>query len=425
LRREAATSRLSNVGRVDLSGLRKAVRLAARAAPARARCVVHIAAFEIGRQVRQPLFWLASALFFAFALTLMTMHGVLGSPVTPRNAPPELSKAVVILSIFYLAVIVAMAGDAALRDARSGFEPILRAAPVRRVEHLLGRWIGVQVAANLAFLVGISGLVVGVFAPWIDKAAVGPFNGFQSLLVWLVVAVPTVTALTSLCFALAAALRTITGVYVTVILLWVLALQAVDLSQQLHGWSFTAVSLIEPFGLVSLRADFGDLDPAARAVMGVRPGGYLVANRLVWAALSAALVGLAFLFERFDDLARLRRSPASTTPTAAPMACQRSVARFPACLSSPSGLYGLALLLTPPSRREPARPCPTVARPTQSPPSGRLGRLRTNLYRPLEVAAALRPVRTAPGFWQPPPIEPTLPRRQPEGFHNTLRTTPW
>jgi hypothetical protein len=145
----------------------------ARAASASAWRVVHVALFEIGRQVRQPLFGAAGALFFAFALMLMSKHGILGSAVTSRNAPPELSKAVVILSIFYLAVVVAMAGDAALRDARSGFEPILRATPVRRIEHLLGRWIGAQVAANLAFLIGLSGLVAGVFAPWTDKADVG------------------------------------------------------------------------------------------------------------------------------------------------------------------------------------------------------------------------------------------------------------
>jgi len=318
------------VGRVDPSGLREAARSGARAARTSAWRVIHVALFEIGRQTRQPLFWAAGALFFAFALMLMSMHGLLGSAVTSRNAPSELSKAVVILSIFYLAVIVAMAGDAALRDARSGFEPILRATPVRRFEHLLGRWIGAQVAANLAFLIGLSGLAAGVFAPWVDKAAVGPFNGVQTLVVVVVVAIPTVTALTSLCFALAAGLRSVAAVYVTVIVLWVLALQAVSLSQQLHGWPFTAVALFEPFGLIALRADLGDLDPVVQAMAAVRSGGYLIGNRLAWAALSAGLVGLALLFERVDDIARLRRSPAATSPMTAPLAWPRVAPRFDA-----------------------------------------------------------------------------------------------
>lgn len=306
------------------------MRFGTHAALASARRVVHVALFEIGRQVRQPLFWVAGALFFAFALMLMSTHGILGSAVTARNAPPELSKAVVVLSVFYLAVVVAMAGDAALRDARSGFEPILRATPVRRIEHLLGRWIGAQVAANLAFLIGLSGLIAGVFAPWTDKAAVGAFDVAQTLLVVIVVAVPTVAALTSLCFALAAGLRSVTAVYVTVIVLWVLALRAVSLSQQLHGGGFTAVSLVEPFGLIALRADLGDQDPALRAAAAVRWGGYLVGNRLAWAALSTGLVGLALLFERIDDIARLRRSPAAVSALAAPMAWPRVAPRFDA-----------------------------------------------------------------------------------------------
>lgn len=292
------------------------------------RLVGRIALFEIGRQIRQPLFGVASLLLFALTVTLMSSHGVLGSGVLMRNAPPELAKAAVLLSIFYLAVIVAMAGDAALRDARSGFEPLLRATPVRRIEHLLGRLIGAQVAANLAFLIGLSGLVAGAFAPWIDQSAVGPFNWPQTLWVVVLVAVPTVAALTSLCFALAAGLRSVTAVYVVVIVLWAVVLQTASLIDHLHGWTFRIAALLEPFGLIALRTDLSDLDPTIQARVAVQADGLLVLNRLVWAGLSSGLVVLSLVFERRFDASRLRRAPGGVSAAPVLAAWPRTTPRF-------------------------------------------------------------------------------------------------
>lgn len=299
-----------------------------KAAPSRARLVGRIALFEIGRQKRQPLFWVASVLVFGLAVSLMSSHGVLGSGVLMRNAPSELTKATVLLSVFYLVVIVAMAGDAALRDARSGFEPLLRATPVRRIEHLLGRLIGAQVAANLAFLIGLAGLIVGAFAPWIDKGAVGPFNWPQTLWVVVLVAVPTVAALTSLCFALAAGLRSVTAVYVAAIVLWALVLQTASLIDHLQGWMFRAAALLEPFGLIALRTDLSSLDPMMQALVAVQAGGLLVLNRLVWAGVSAGLVVLALVFERRFDASRLRRAPGGVSATPVLTAWPRVTPRF-------------------------------------------------------------------------------------------------
>ena len=312
------------MGRIEFSVFKAAV---ARAGE-RARLVARIAAFEIGRQTRQPLYWIAAALFFGFSVSLMSAHGLLGSPVMARNAPSELVKAVLIEVIFYLAVIVAMAGDAALRDARSGFEPILRATPVARAEHLVGRWIGAQIAAGSAFLLGLTGLVAGAWAPWVDKAAVGPFDWGLVALVVAVVAVPTCAILTSLCFALAAGLRSVTAVYVAVIGLWVAAIMSSDLLFRLEDRVLWLAGLIEPIGLLAYRYDIIGLDPSVLAAHPLPLKGLFALNRLMGVVSSTGLLGLALLAERREDAAQLRRAPGSSAGPPPLSAWPRVTPRF-------------------------------------------------------------------------------------------------
>ena len=117
-----------------------------------------------------------------------------------------------------------MAADAALRDSLSGFEPILRATPQTRAESIVGRFLGLQVTAILSFTLAASGLLAGALMPWVDQKSIGPFIWPQIALIWLLIGAPTVIALTSISFALAAALRSAFAAYVVVIVALVLAM---------------------------------------------------------------------------------------------------------------------------------------------------------------------------------------------------------
>lgn len=293
------------MGRFDLSDL--AVK--ARYLASRPGLTASIARFEIGRQLRQPRYWITALLFFGFAVALISNHGFLGSPVLARNAPTELAKAVSMLSVFYLFVIVALASDAALRDGQSGFEGILRAAPVRRIEHMLGRLLGVQLAAIGGFLLACSGLLIGAAAPWIDKAAVGPFDPVQTLLIAGLVAAPTVAVLTAFCFAAAAGLRSAPVVYVLVIGLVFTVVLGVKMVPALSRAGAVTMALIEPFGVAAQIIDLVGVDPDQRAKVAVLPHGYLMLNRLVGLGVSACMAALALVFERREDAARLKRRP--------------------------------------------------------------------------------------------------------------------
>ncbi|WP_244906780.1 ABC transporter permease [Caulobacter flavus] len=138
-----------------------------------------MALFEIGRQARQPLYWISTILLFLGGVGLMAMDS-LGSSQVPRNAPSTLAMAVVFMNLPYVVIMAALAGDAAVRDGRSGFQPILQATPIRRWQHVLGRFLGVQAATVVAGMIGFGGLLAGSAAPWIQASAMGPITGRRS-----------------------------------------------------------------------------------------------------------------------------------------------------------------------------------------------------------------------------------------------------
>lgn len=292
-----------------------------------ARLIGQVAAFEIGRQARQPVVWVAGLLFFAFALLLISNEGVLGTPVLDRNAPAELAKGVIALSIFYVFVVVALAGDAALRDAASGFEDIIKSTPVSRFERLLGRFVGLQVVAVLTFLAAASGFLAGAVAPWTDQAFIGPFNWPQIAAIALVIAAPTVIVTTAACFAIAAALRSTTAVYVTVVALLLGILVLPRMIPRMEGDWLDLIAMLDPFGLVAFLADGRFVDPAHKSIAAFSWTGLLIANRIIGLLFVAAMLGVAFVLERRADEARLRRAPAGAPEEAPPQRPIHRVAR--------------------------------------------------------------------------------------------------
>ena len=91
-----------------------------------------IAGFEIRYQLKNPVFWVAVAIFFLLGFGLTASENVsIGTPgAVQENSPFAIAIATAILTIFYLFVITAFVANAIVRDDTSGFAPIVRATRV-------------------------------------------------------------------------------------------------------------------------------------------------------------------------------------------------------------------------------------------------------------------------------------------------------
>ena len=123
--------------------------------------------FEIRYQLRNPVFWVAIAIFFliGFGITASENVSVGVAPgAVHENAPIAIAMATTLLSLFYLFVITAFVANAIVRDDTTGFAPIVRATAVTRTQIVLGRFIGGLAVAELGYLMLPLGMAFGVLS---------------------------------------------------------------------------------------------------------------------------------------------------------------------------------------------------------------------------------------------------------------------
>ena len=135
-----------------------------------------ITGFEIRYQLRNPVFWVAIAIFFLMGFGVTASENVrIGTPgAVHENAPYAIAIAVSVFSLFYLFVITAFVANAIIRDDSSGFAPIVRATPITRSQIILGRFLGGLTVAWLGYLALPVGMWAGSVMPWVDTETVGP-----------------------------------------------------------------------------------------------------------------------------------------------------------------------------------------------------------------------------------------------------------
>jgi len=77
-----------------------------------------ITGFEIRYQLRNPVFWVAVAIFFLLGFGIAASQNVtLGTPgAVHKNAPFAIAVATAVLSLFYLFVVTAFVANAIVRD---------------------------------------------------------------------------------------------------------------------------------------------------------------------------------------------------------------------------------------------------------------------------------------------------------------------
>ena len=180
-----------------------------------------ITGFEIRYQLRNPVFWVAIAIFFLMGFGITASENVsIGTPgAVHENAPYAIAVATSAFSLFYLFVITAFVANAIVRDDNSGFAPIVRATSVTARQIVLGRFAGGLVIAWLGYLAIPIGMAIGSMMPWVDPETVGPqklaYYGWNFALF----ALPNIFLMSAVLFALATVLRSMMAAYVGAITL--------------------------------------------------------------------------------------------------------------------------------------------------------------------------------------------------------------
>jgi hypothetical protein len=180
-----------------------------------------IIGFEIRYQLRNPVFWVAVAVFFLLGFGLTASENVsIGTPGgVKENSPYAIAVATAILTLFYLFVVTAFVANAIVRDESTGFAPIVRATSVTRRDIVIGRFVGGLSVAWLGYLAVPLGMFAGSSMPWVDPETVGPQT--LSFYWWnfALFAMPNIFLTSAILFALATTLRSMMASYIGAVVL--------------------------------------------------------------------------------------------------------------------------------------------------------------------------------------------------------------
>ena len=181
-----------------------------------------ITRFEIRYQLKNPVFWVAVAIFFFVGFGFTASENIsFGTPgAVHENAPFAIAIASAVLSLFYLFVVTAFVANAIVRDDASGFAPIIRSTAVTRRQIVLGRFIGGLMIAWLGFVAVPLGMAIGSMMPWVDPETVGPQVFSYYAWPFLIFAIPNILLTCAVLFAAATLLRSMMAAYIAAIALF-------------------------------------------------------------------------------------------------------------------------------------------------------------------------------------------------------------
>src|SRR3954447_14324805 len=180
-----------------------------------------ITGFEIRYQLRNPVFWVAVAIFFLLGFGITASENVsIGTPgAVHENSPYAIAIATAILTLFYLFIVTAFVANAIVRDDSSGFAPIVRSTSVTARQIVIGRFLGGLIIAWLGYLAVPLGMWAGSIMPWVDPETIGPQKLAYYAWNFAVFAIPNILLISALLFALATVLRSMMAAYIGCVLL--------------------------------------------------------------------------------------------------------------------------------------------------------------------------------------------------------------
>ncbi len=258
-----------------------------------------ITRFEIRYQLRNPVFWVAVAIFFLIGFGVTASENVsLGTPgAVHENSPYAIAVVTAVMTIFYLFVVTAFVANAIVRDQTSGFAPIVRATAVTKTQIVIGRFLGGVMIAWLGYLAIPLGVAVGSVMPWVDPETIGPQH--FSFYAWnfLLFAIPNIFLTSAILFALATSLRSMMASYIGAVVLVLGYLVSASIVGQKIEYRET-FARFEPLGTGALREATRYWTQAEMNGRLVDLGGTLLFNRVY--AILLGLLFLAFTLWRFS-----------------------------------------------------------------------------------------------------------------------------
>ena len=250
--------------------------------------------FDLRLHLREPLWWICTVVLavvgflaagnsaFHFASAIASGH---------LNAPFMIAIELCLLSIAALFLTATFIAGAVLRDTEVGIVDMLYATPMRKWSYLTGRFLAGLAACLIIYAVVTLAMMAGATWSSADAALLGPFSPGPYLWSVAVFAIPNLFIVAALLMLLATVTHSMLMVYTGALaftVLWAVAGLFVSDSAALS-------ILLDPFGMRALLNATRYFSLAQRNTELPSLSGLLLWNRVVWLALSAAMLAATLI----------------------------------------------------------------------------------------------------------------------------------
>ncbi|HEX9983166.1 MAG TPA: hypothetical protein VGF69_07875 [Thermoanaerobaculia bacterium] len=261
--------------------------------------------FELAYQARRASTWIIFAVVIAFAF-LNTGDDSVAEALYEDfflNSPFAIAKTTVIGTFMWLMVAAVVAGGAAARDVATRMHPLTYTAPVTKAQYLGGRFLAAFLL-NALLLLGVqAGILLAVYWPGVNPAAIGPFGPAAYLTAYAFISLPNAFAGTAIQFWLAARSGRPMASYLGSFLLFFLGFFVASLLLYYRGFG----TLVDPIGIRFIIEDLAHLwTPTEKKWRLLALEGTVLQNRLVW--LGVGMSALAVTYTRFGFGHRMETS---------------------------------------------------------------------------------------------------------------------
>lgn len=272
-----------------------------------------IFAFEVNRWYRSPAAYIYFIVFFLVAFLFGTVLGGTfpsvsvgtgaGSDKVFVNGPVSIEG---ILSAFnnYLGmvIIVAVIGNAILKDFGSNTYQLIFTTPVSKFNYLFGRFAAALFVVLFIMIAPALGLMTAYAMPWVNADFIGPFMLAPYVSNYLVSVIPNVIIAGSIFFAVSLISRDIFFIWLFMIILFVILGVSGSYFSSLEKQEIAA--LADPFGIQAKRLLSRHWSTFEKNNRLITLQGIFLVNRLIWLAFSFVMMGIGYWVFSFSATPR-------------------------------------------------------------------------------------------------------------------------
>ncbi|MBZ9786872.1 hypothetical protein LB456_05320 [Psychroflexus sp. CAK57W] len=264
--------------------------------------------FEIRSWLRTPITYIYTVLMFLFAMIMMASAGglfdnftVTTTSPTYQNSALALNDMINGLSVFIYFLLPSIIGASINKDFKYEMHQVLYSYPISKTSYLFAKFLSALSIVLVIILFICSGVYLGSVFPGTNPDLFTEFDLWNYAQPLLLFVIPNLILYGAIVFAVVTFSRNIFIGFISVLVLIIIQSFAQSLTADIDNKTLAA--LIDPLGAQALRLETEYWTVFDKNNNYLPFEGYIIYNRILWAAVSILIFAFVFFKFKFNQQA--------------------------------------------------------------------------------------------------------------------------